>query len=114
VNGKNKIFILMHVKKIDFISKIEKKYFYRDLTHKNNTKYSNNQGMSQLENRTIHFVVRALFPSYCRAIQITSAACSCLSRKLLFPIKKENTNSHPLYQYFSIICTLLKQSRKRL
>jgi hypothetical protein len=45
VNGKNKIFILMHVKKTDFILKFKKKYFYRDLTHKNNAEYSNNQGV---------------------------------------------------------------------
>ncbi len=35
----------MHVKKIDFILKFEKKYFYSDLTHENNTEYSNNQGV---------------------------------------------------------------------
>lgn len=35
----------MHVKKFDFILKIEKKYFYRDLTYKNNVEYSNNQGV---------------------------------------------------------------------
>jgi hypothetical protein len=45
VNGKNKIFILMHVKKIDFILNFRKKYLHRNLAPKNHSPYPNNQGV---------------------------------------------------------------------
>jgi hypothetical protein len=45
VNGKNKIFILMHVKKINFILNFEKKYFDRNFSPKNHSHYPNNWGV---------------------------------------------------------------------
>jgi len=67
----------MHVKKNDFILKIEKKYFDRNFCPKNHSNYPNNKDVPPSRKRAyLRQRLHSPFPQQGRAIRATLVACS--------------------------------------